>query len=674
MATTINPIDTQIAGLAQTFQTAIKATITAESIPLTKIQTQRDTIDVRRGIYTDIKTNFDGLQSALQALISSQGSYGLGLTSKATVTPATSGTTVLTGSNTESTPAGEYDIAVTQLAKAQTKSTTLAYSPEVALGKSGTFWLGGSGTAAVQTKTTQGVVFTDGAASDSVTAAATATVTSGQSELSTGAYTLETQFVDGVHQFRLLNGSTPVSIRNGTGFNSEWQTMTDGSFDTGRGLSLTLKTSDVSTSTALTYTANYSDYIASDSVTAGGTTTVATGQRELGAGNYALETRDSGGVVQFRMVNADGNAVSIRNQSGSSYTSAWQDMTSGSYDTGRGLNLTLSTTGTTASTALTYTAAGTSINISSTDTLRTITAAINAANQPDGRDFRASIVANKLVLTGIQSGENHSMLYKLMKSDVENDFIGFSAELQAAQNAKFTVNGLPVSRMINTGLSDVVDGATISLASDAEGKSAQLSISTGSANAAALMNAMVTSFNTTLTHLKSKLATTSATGTDGKVTYTRGPLSGDLGLSGLRQELMSLMNSNITNSGSFKNLEEIGLSFDKNNQLTLDSTKFSAALKNNRTDVTALLDKGLGEINTVVAGYTGTKGTLSSTLTSIEEQRTNYDNRITKFNASIITRKQFLYNQYLNYQTQIADYGKTAEWFGILYGTTNKSG
>jgi len=671
MATTINSIDTQIAGLAQTFQTAIKATITSESIPLTKIQAQRDTIDVRRGIYTDIQTNFNGLQSALQALISSQGTYGLGLTSKATVTPATSGTTVLTGSNTESTPAGEYDIAVTQLAKAQTKSTILAYSSEVALGKSGTIWLGGSGTAAVQTKTTQAVVF---AASAEVTAAETAAVSSGQSELSTGAYTLDTQFVGGVHQFRLLNGGTPVSIRNGTGFNSDWQTMTDGSFDTGRGLSLTLKTSDVSTSTALTYTANYSDFIASDSVTAGATTTVATGQRELGAGNYALETRDSGGVIQFRLVNADGNAVSIRNQSGSSYTSAWQDMTSGSYDTGRGLNLTLSTAGTTNSTALTYTAAGTSLNISTTDTLRTITAAINAASQPDGRDLRASIVGSKLVLTGVQTGENHSMLYKLMKNDVENDFIGFSADQQAAQNAKFTVNGIPVSRAINTGLSDVVDGATISLASDAEGKSAQLSISAESANAAALMTAMVTSFNTTLTHLKSKLATTSTTGADGKTTYTRGPLSSDLGLSGLRQDLMTRMSSNVINSGSLKNFEEIGLSFDKNMQLTLDSAKFSAALKNKRTDVTALLDKGLGDLNTVVAGYTGSKGILSGTLTSIDEQRTNYENRITKFNASIAMRKQLLYNQYLNYQTQIADYGKTAEWFGILYGTTNTSG
>jgi flagellar capping protein FliD len=556
MASTVSSIDTQIAGLAPTLQTAIKAIVAAESTPLKRTQAQKDTIEVRRGIYTDIKSNFDGLQSAIQALISTQASYGMQLVNQTSVTPGTTGTTVLSATTSESAALADYDITVTQLAKNQSKTTSgiAVTSVDTALGKTGTFWLGGNGTSAVSLTT-------------------------------------------------------------------------------------------------------------NDTVTASSIGTVATGQRELGTGTYTLETRIPGGMRQFRLVNADGSPVSIRNQDGS-FTSEWQTMTDGSFDTGRGLKLTLSTSGTSANTAMTYTAAGTSFNITTSDTLRTITVAINAASQPVGRDFKASIVANKLVLTGAQTGENHTMLF------TDGAGLGFGVDnLQDAQNAKFTVNGMAVSRAGNTNLSDVVDGATINLASDAEGKSARLSIVATSDKSAGLMSAMVNSFNKTLSHLKDKLASTAKTEGE-NIVYTRSPLSGDMGFRNLRFDLLSLMNRNHTNSGTFTNFAEIGLNVDAKMNLTFDSAKFSDAFKNNASDVTALLDSGLGGINSLVSSYAGTSGSLSKELTSIDEKSKNYVNRIAKYNDSLARRKETLYNLYLGYQNQIIEYGYTAQWFGILNGTS----
>lgn len=556
MASTVSSIDTQIAGLAPTLQTAIKAIVAAESTPLKRTQAQKDTIEVRRGIYTDIKSNFDGLQSAIQALISTQASYGMQLVNQTSVTPGTTGMTVLSATTSESAALADYDITVTQLAKNQSKTTSgiAVTSVDTALGKTGTFWLGGNGTSAVSLTT-------------------------------------------------------------------------------------------------------------NDTVTASSIGTVATGQRELGTGTYTLETRIPGGMRQFRLVNADGSPVSIRNQDGS-FTSEWQTMTDGSFDTGRGLKLTLSTSGTSANTAMTYTAAGTSFNITTSDTLRTITVAINAASQPVGRDFKASIVANKLVLTGAQTGENHTMLF------TDGAGLGFGVDnLQDAQNAKFTVNGMAVSRAGNTNLSDVVDGATINLASDAEGKSARLSIVATSDKSAGLMSAMVNSFNKTLSHLKDKLASTAKTEGE-NIVYTRSPLSGDMGFRNLRFDLLSLMNRNHTNSGTFTNFAEIGLNVDAKMNLTFDSAKFSDAFKNNASDVTALLDSGLGGINSLVSSYAGTSGSLSKELTSIDEKSKNYVNRIAKYNDSLARRKETLYNLYLGYQNQIIEYGYTAQWFGILNGTS----
>jgi hypothetical protein len=46
-----------------------------------------------------------------------------------------------------------------------------------------------------------------------------------------------------------------------------------------------------------------------------------------------------------------------------------------------------------------------------------------------------------------------------------------------------------------------------------------------------------------------------------------------------------------------------------------------------------------------------------------------YDQRIAKYNASLTMRKQSLYNQYMGYQTQLADLGRTAQMFGISLGS-----
>ena len=565
MASTISSIDASLLNLAPTFQKTIKAIIESESAPLKRTQTLKDQLDVRRGVFTDIKTNFDALQSAVQALISTQASYGLNMVSKASITPSTAGTSVLTANVTsDSAPAADYDFYVSKLAKAESRATGAFSSSDIALNKSGTIWLGGTGSAALQTETSPGV---------------------------------------------------------------------------------------------------FSDFVPSSTVIAATTTAAANSQRELGAGNYTVQVRDLSGVRQFRLVDADGEAVSIRSTDGTStYTTNWQKVADGSYDTGRGQMFTLSSLGNLDSTTFQYTAKGASVFISASDTLRTIAKAINDIAQPDGHDLKASIVANQLVFTAAQTGLNHAMIF----TDGAN--LGLSTLLQAAQNAQFKINGMGVSSARNTGLTNIVDGATISLAGDAEGKSARFSIAASTDKASGLANTMVNKFNAALTHLKDKLASTAKTEGD-KTTYTRGPLTGDTTFSSLRTDLFYRMNRANSNSGAYKRLEEIGLSFDKDLKLTFDSAKFSDALKNHTSDVTALLDTAMGGVNDLLSRYTGSSGYLSKSLTSIDSQRKTYDQRIEKYNSSLVMRKQALYNQYMQYQNQLAEMGRTAMMFGIDLGS-----
>ena len=82
------------------------------------------------------------------------------------------------------------------------------------------------------------------------------------------------------------------------------------------------------------------------------------------------------------------------------------------------------------------------------------------------------------------------------------------------------------------------------------------------------------------TYLEQK--TTSTKNEDG--TYTRGSLSGDLTFRYLRGDLADLIATDASSSckSKFKNLSEIGISFDNDNKLVIDSSKLSEALGKQR--------------------------------------------------------------------------------------------
>ena len=86
---------------------------------------------------------------ALRALISTHSSYAMGQGRTAVVTPFTSGASVLTATAGSDAIPGEYEIVVSKLAKAHSQVSGVQASVDGALGKSGEFWLGGTGTASV---------------------------------------------------------------------------------------------------------------------------------------------------------------------------------------------------------------------------------------------------------------------------------------------------------------------------------------------------------------------------------------------------------------------------------------------------------------------------------------------------------------------------------------------
>lgn len=328
-----------ITALNSYFTTLIDSIMETESAPLARLQKQLDSINVQRSAYTDVKSKLSALQTSVQALISTSGAAALFNGRSASITPLTTGTTVLTASPSSSSAVGSYEVAVTTLAEVERQASAVQASIDLALGKSGSLWLGGTGTA--------GASFT-------------------------------------TREFDPLN--------------------------------------------------------------AVGAAQVLSGKAELASGDYTLETRSVEGQLQFRIKDADGSLLSIQDRNGQAgqLTTGWQNVTSGLYDTGRGLTLTLDAGGAAGSTAMHYTAAGVEVQVEASDTLLGIAGKVNAAMQPEGRQATAAVIGKQLVLSAVKPGTNHTMLL------TDGVGLGF-ATVQNAANASFSVNDLPFTTSLNGG-------------------------------------------------------------------------------------------------------------------------------------------------------------------------------------------------------------------------------
>jgi flagellar hook-associated protein 2 len=558
------------------YQNLINYTLTQEKQPITRLTKQKDDINVKKAVYTDLNTKFNTLQTAINALRSSQGTYALTAGRSVNVSPATSGTTVATATVNSSVSAGTYALSVTTLAKAHqvhsARQTTIA---DTALGKEGTFVIGG---AAVRSAT-------------------------------------------------LTGNAVPATV---------------------------------------------------SSIISDGSSTILTGQKELGSGSYSIETTgNSTDGWKFRIVNADGVAQSIQTGSTGAFTTNWQSTPAGeTYDTGRGLSVvfgpnTPESPFTAGAAQLDYVARGASITVTGTMTLVDINSAINAATYASGNEVSSSVIDNTLVLKNQSTGVAHTMKAADVSGTVLKDLGVIKNDLSlntivAPVNASFSVNGMTTTtRSSNTGLTDVITGMTLNLSSDAEGKNANIVISSDMNAAQTAIKTFISAFNDLTSYIRNK--TTTIKNADN--TYTRGSLVSEQNFRYAAYDLLAVMNQDSTNTGIYQNLAQIGISVNPDLSASIsDSAKLATALNTQLADVTKLIDGVMNSMSTRVGTYTGTTGYINQSLTNADSQVTTLTSRITSLNDRIARRQDALVKQYSEIQAQMETIKNQYTLNTTLYG------
>lgn len=394
-----------------------------------------------------------------------------------------------------------------------------------------------------------------------------------------------------------------------------------------------------------------------------GTAVLDVGQLELGSGNYSVETRkNSSEVWQFRLVNSEGNAVKIKLSDGSGYSDGWQSIATGggTYSTGRGLSIDfgsnhlqyIAASRMNGAASVDYNAQGVAISLTSEMSLIDIATAINAGTYASGNELTATVVNKQLVINANLTGSAH----KIQASGSVLEEIGlltgsaFKNVMQSAGNATFTVNGLSVTRSQNSALSDVINGVTLNLASDAQGKSATINVTADNSAAKAAINSFITNFNSLQSYLSSKLSVSKQA--DG--TYKRGSLSGDQTVSDLKSDLLQKFSKYDTSGGKYKALRDIGIDINDNlNAAITDNTKLEEALKSNYSEVTKLIDGVMSSIDSKLAKFTGTASYVDQMIIANDSQTKSIGDQIKSWNSRLTQRKTYLTNQYVIAQAQM---------------------
>jgi len=234
-----------------------------------------------------------------------------------------------------------------------------------------------------------------------------------------------------------------------------------------------------------------------------------------------------------------------------------------------------------------------SITIDSTNnTLGGIAGAINAA----AMGVTASIIndgsstPNRLLITNTQTGITQSMSISVSgdasvaslltedPTDVSNQNF---TQTTSAQNASLTINGVPVSKTSNV-VSDAISGVTMTLNKTNVGSTVNLNLTNNTSGLASSIRSFVDSYNSIKTSLDNLTSydITSHSGAD---------LYGESTIQTAQRQIKNIALSVLpSSSNGYTRLNDIGITFQKNGSLSIDSTKLNNAISTNYQGVAGL--------------------------------------------------------------------------------------
>lgn len=301
-------------------------------------------------------------------------------------------------------------------------------------------------------------------------------------------------------------------------------------------------------------------------------------------------------------------------------------------------------------------ATSTDIAIAAGATLQDIRTTINAAkigvtativNDGSGLPYRLALSSDS---TGTSNAIS-SITVKIGGDAAINDLLAYNptvdplvyeagpavitmAQTVAAKNADFTVNGIQIVKSSNT-VTDAIPGVTLTL--NKENTAAALTVAHDTSAVSTAVSGMVDAYNALASQVKSRSAY-------GGTAATAGALAGDGTLRLMQDQMRGIFNT-AASGGTLTRLAEVGVVFQKDGTLKLDSGKLDSAMTSNFNDVANLFSSATGfatRLNTWSTAALAPGGLIDTRTKSLDTSIKSYNDQISKLEARMtLLQKQY---------------------------------
>ena len=276
-----------------------------------------------------------------------------------------------------------------------------------------------------------------------------------------------------------------------------------------------------------------------------------------------------------------------------------------------------------------------------TDTPAGVVAAIN------GTDFGITAqliqiddVTWKIVVTGEEGEDKNFTLTSTSATALglnvnDSDVDPPVHQLQTAQNAEFTVNGLSIERTTNS-VSDVIDGVTFNLATVTTG-AARIDLTRDTSGITQKIDDLVTAYNNFEEYLKILGDRTS------EVEEFGGVLAGDSLLQNIRAQVRGMLTATSSTPGTTVTApRDVGLSFDRYGVLQFDKEKLATQLQSNFDEVAEMFSANTNNQSVYSVADAGVAGDAVKAIDKlmrstglIAQQTDNATQQVDRFKADL---------------------------------------
>ncbi len=213
------------------------------------------------------------------------------------------------------------------------------------------------------------------------------------------------------------------------------------------------------------------------------------------------------------------------------------------------------------------------------------------------------------------------------------------------------MDGIPISSASNT-VSNVINGVTLSLGSPSPAP-VTVNVNPDTTQVTSAINSLVSAYNTVIGEINSQFNVASD-GSGG------GPLETDNSLREVQSQLLAALSYSIPGNNGIVNLASIGVNFNNDGTLTVDSGKLNSALASNFSAVQNLLQNtsnGFAQnLSTVLTNVNGAgTGILSLDTQSINSTSQSLTRQISDLQAALLVQQKSLTAIYAQVNTTLQE-------------------